>query len=363
MRLLRNALLGLSALVAAHASPAMAGFLLPIAPVAGSVAGGTGVFGITDNGTIVGNWFDSNNVEHGYFGTLAGRYTKFDAGPGGTEPRGIDNAGAIVGYYNASEEVDGGQAFERNRNGVVSDITKNGVQLIGIVQGISAVLNDAFVGDYYQVDTSGNFTGLRFGFVGYNGRWLANIPLPASAAKPAPRGINDLGTVVGYFVSNSTQHGFILQNATLTQVDYSDPNAQGTNLQAVNDSDLAVGQWTDANGNSHSFTYDIRSSRFTPINVPGATDVQAFGLNNFGMIAVNTDTASFIYCPLAFQCQGSGWGLVTTTETSTFVPPEQMPAYVCAQRCTSIRVTSASQARRRAAAAPTNTHWRLYARP
>ena len=209
MSALRYSLLkSLSALMAAHASPAGAGSLLPIVPVAGSVAGGTGVFGITDTGTIVGNWFDSHNVEHGYFGTLAGRYTKFDAGPGGTEPRGIDNAGAIVGYYNASQDVDGGQEFERNRAGVFSNVTKNGVQLIGIVQGISAVLNDAVVGDYYQVDASGDFPGLRFAFVGDNGRWVANIPLPKSAAKPASVGmINEHEAVVGYFVTNSTQHG------------------------------------------------------------------------------------------------------------------------------------------------------------
>ena len=364
MRWLRSSLFGLSGLFAVCASSASAGYLLPIVPVTGSVVGGTGVFGITDGLTIVGNWFDSNNVEHGYFGTLAGKYTTFDAGPGGTEPRGMNDTGAIVGYYNPSEDVDGGQEFERDRKGAFNNITKSGVPLVGIIQGINTVPNGTFVGDYYQVDKSGAFTGLRFGFLGDGGRWVANLPLPNAASKPAPRGINDLGVVVGYFVTNSVQHGFILQNLTEKQVDYPDPGSQGTNLQAVNDAGLVVGQWTDAAGNTHSFTYDIRSSRFTPINVPGSANVQAFGLNNAGMISVNADTGSFIYCPYAYQCQGDGHQhVIATTEKSIAVPAEQMPTYICTQGCALISAASGIQARPQHAGAPTNTHWRLYARP
>src|SRR6266536_2054718 len=70
---------------------------------------GTGAFqgtfggGLTPNGTIMGNYFDADNLSHGFLRDRNGAFTTFNA-PGagnvqGTYPFGINTNGAITGWY------------------------------------------------------------------------------------------------------------------------------------------------------------------------------------------------------------------------------------------------------------------------
>ena len=45
-------------------------------------------------------------------------------------------------------------------------------------------------------------------------------------------------------------------------------------LLGINDSDVAVGFYTDGQGNNHGYTYNIRDHRFTAVTVPGASLAQ-----------------------------------------------------------------------------------------
>ena len=73
-----------------------------------------------------------------FFGTLDGNYTSFDAGDGGSEARGINNAGYIVGYSNSQNGTTADQPiFERKPGGKL--VTIPGV--FGRAQGIDNAKN------------------------------------------------------------------------------------------------------------------------------------------------------------------------------------------------------------------------------
>ena len=67
---------------------------------------GTFPYGINNSGEIVGGWWDSNRIEHG-FTLIGGTYTSFDY-PGATETAGfaINSAGDIVGPYSDASGVE-----------------------------------------------------------------------------------------------------------------------------------------------------------------------------------------------------------------------------------------------------------------
>lgn len=286
------AALAILAASAAFASPAGAGTLIPVVPFPGSTS--TSVFGINDNNTIVGSYIDSDGVEHGYFGTLDGTYTSFDytaSTVDGTEPRAINGDGWITGYAPASNEgFLFGPEFARKPDGSIVTIKKDGAPLDGIAQGITK--GQESVGDYW--DTV-NF--IRYGYYAKKGKYQEDLTLPFDTTRTAPRAINSAGTVVGFFSVSGTMHGFLLKGGVATQIDYPDPNAVSTTFEGINDKGVATGGWTDADNNSFAFLYDSTTSTFTPFTVDGASFIQIWGINKAGLIAVDSDTGVFIYCP------------------------------------------------------------------
>ena len=79
-------------------------------------------------------------------------------------------------------------------------------------------------------------------------------------------------------------------------------------LLGVNDRNIAVGFYTDGEGNNHGYTYNIRRHRFHEVTVSGATSVTAAGINNRGDIAgFDTDAQGNVQSFLLGR-----WGLETT---------------------------------------------------
>ena len=116
----------------------------------------------------------------------------------------------------------------------------------------------------------------------------------------AARAINDAGVVAGWGTNNGETEGFILSGGAYQFV--VDPNAAGsTFLEGLNNHGIAVGEWDDALGNSHAFEYDTHTGVFTEITVPGAINVDAFGINDKGFVVLTTDIATgpnnFLYGP------------------------------------------------------------------
>lgn len=105
-------------------------------------------------------------------------------------------------------------------------------------------------------------------------------------------GLNDNGVTVGFWADQSgANFGFYKRNGKFHQVNF--PVATGTTaaspamsqLLGVNDRNVAVGFTTDSAGNSHGYTYNIRTKKFKAITISGSTSVTAAAINRKGDIA------------------------------------------------------------------------------
>jgi uncharacterized membrane protein len=168
-------------------------------PFAG--AQGTFPYGINNSGQVVGGWWDSNKIEHG-FTLIAGTYTSFDY-PGGSETAGfaINSAGDIVGPY--------GDA--------------NGVEHAFLLSG-------------------GTYTSFDFPGADYT---VAN-------------GINDAGQIVGIYCTTAEcistsegEQGFLLSTGVFTTIAI--PGEISTAADGINNNGVVVGFYTDAGGLVVSF--------------------------------------------------------------------------------------------------------------
>jgi len=99
--------------------------------------------------------------------------------------------------------------------------------------------------------------------------------------------INDHGVTVGFYVDASgNTFGFVKHGGRYTTV--ANPASPDNNqLLGVNNEGMAVGVYIDAAGNTHGYRYNLRTKHFTPVsvNIPGAVSVQATGINDRGDIS------------------------------------------------------------------------------
>jgi hypothetical protein len=281
---------------------------IPVPAPAGSTV--TTVFSINDQNIIAGSYRDSSSVEHGFFGPLDGsNYTTFDLGVGetGTEPRSISNDGTIVGLATNPSEFTYGEEFYRAPDGTVKIVKKRKLIFDGVAQGLNG--KNLFMGDY--VDSS----GIREGYEGRNGNDHAPFSLPIQVTSTNPRALNDIGMVVGSYVDNGgVTHGFSLSGGTMNVYDYPDSSAQITVVEGVNNSGVASGLWQDTSANRHVFTVDTATNTFMSLDPgDGSTFQQGWGINNAGLVALDTTADngitynSYIYCPMrARKCPKGG---------------------------------------------------------
>jgi hypothetical protein len=121
-----------------------------------------------------------------------------------------------------------------------------------------------------------------------------NENFPASAQTQVT-GINNSGTTVGFWSDSNngigldSNFGFVDQGGVFTNVNNpaTGPTPPVVNqLLGVNDSDIAVGFYTDASGATHGYTYNIGAAIFSAIDDPSAVgNTTAAAINNAGEIA------------------------------------------------------------------------------
>jgi hypothetical protein len=192
-------------------------------------AGGfTRANGINDSGTVVGDFFGTDGVYHGYFFYTSGTYSPAYNLPGFNEQRhkfstslfGISAGGNLAGSANPN----------------------------GNTQGF--VVIDGFDTEFYAAGTD---------------------PTYAYA-------INDVGDAVGeFFDSDNTPHGFLRSQGVVTEIAY--PGATWTVCNGINNDGVITGIYLDAAEYGHGFTY---------LNGVFATlDVQPNGLSNSGSYVGN----------------------------------------------------------------------------
>jgi probable HAF family extracellular repeat protein len=204
-----------------------------------SATRGTVALGINDNGAVVGYYAvsGSGGAEHGfiYSGGPSGTYTTIDD-PVATDTfaEAVNNLGQVVGVYDL-----------RNSNGITA------------------------VGSF--PDSGGVYT---------------TLDVPGSRATQA-FGINDSGQIVGDYDSGRT-HGFLLSGGTYTTLD--DPNAGAgyTVAESINNAGQIVGYYVDSSNVAHGFLYS--NGTWTNFDEPNARltsgdGTYAFGINNTGEIS------------------------------------------------------------------------------
>jgi hypothetical protein len=189
---------------------------------------------------------------------------------------------ALAGPAGASTLTSGGYQFRTVDN--TRDVTFN--QLLG-------VNNEGVIAGYFGSGAQGHPNQ------GYqllpNGSYL-NENFPGSVQTQVT-GLNDRGVTVGFWSSmnNANQvndnHGFYSAGGRFHTVDFPTGNNASPvvdQLLGVNDHDVAVGFYTNAQGSNRGYTYDIRTRTFTRVLVPGAPAGQAgpsltaAGINNRG---------------------------------------------------------------------------------
>jgi hypothetical protein len=287
------------------ASSALAGTWVP----ANVPSGGSAftVFGINDKNVLTGAYTNGSGIVEGVVGPFDGSaYTSFDDGGSGTQPRGLNNGGTIMGFDTGTL-----QQWERSAGGTMKNVTKGGVPVaLALAQGINK--SGLFAGDY------SNSSGVETGATGAKGKYTSNIKLKYSNSGYAGRAVDTAGDVAGWYFDSSTglQRGFAIISGAAIRIDY--PNAVYTVVEGLNDKGIASGQWEDSSSVIHGFVYNIAKKKFTSLDAPGASFTQVWGINNHNVVsasaALSSGTASFAYCISTTGCPSAHAGVVRTQQ-------------------------------------------------
>jgi hypothetical protein len=126
------------------------------------------------------------------------------------------------------------------------------------------------------------------------------------SAQTQVTGLNDHGVTVGFWSSTNNAavgnnppvndnrafvsvHGYYVDGDYPTSSPATPPVDQ---LLGVNDNDIAVGFYTDAAGNTHAYSFNIRHNQFNKISPSGIANPTAAGINNKNDVAgFGTDAA------------------------------------------------------------------------
>lgn len=188
------------------------------------------IFGSMNNNNdfVVETWdFKGGKSENNSFIYKGGSYIPQNyPGAAGTEPRGINDSGQVVGGYFA------------------------------------------------------NTTGNDYRGYIYDGSGYRTVEVPGSVSNGAGD-INNSGTIVGgYTDRNSVEHGYIYSNGTYTTVDV--PGTKSTVFNGVNDKGQAVGSYTTGSNGYSGFVYS--NGQIQTLNYPGAATTFLNDINNDGTI-------------------------------------------------------------------------------
>jgi len=200
-----------------------------------------GASDINDSGQIVGSYYDSSDVLHGYE-LSGGKFTTIDvpfAGSTYTLPCAINNSGEIVGVW--------------GNNGVATgytliDGTYTSIEYPGANYSFAFGVNNAgdIVGTYISPDSNGNQ-----GFL-LSGGTYTSIEFPGALNTQAVA-INDAGVIVGEYFPNgpNLDEGFVLSGGVFTTITV--PGEPTIYLQDINDNGVILGEYQDAAGLTYSF--------------------------------------------------------------------------------------------------------------
>jgi hypothetical protein len=174
-----------------------------------------------------------------------------------TQPKGINNAGQIVGEFS---DAAGAHGFLK------AGATFTTIDVPGADFTLASGINNAgqIVGEFLD-------SGIH-GFL-KDGATFTKIDVPGGVL-PHALGINDVGRIVGIFSALLENHGFLKDGASFTTIDV--PGANFTRAFGINDAGQIVGDFGDATGFDHGFVA-------TPV-VPEPVTWLLFGSGLVGLV-------------------------------------------------------------------------------
>ncbi len=206
---------------------------------------------------------------------------------------GINSAGTIAGYFGS------GAAGHPNKGYTLVPPYGQGnytnENFPGSVQTqVTGLNNTGTTVGFWSNSNNGPPNDANFGFTNVGGVFtnVNNPNTPAGALTfNQLLGVNDSNTAVGFYTdANGNNHGYTYSIGSKTfSANINDPNGVSTTTAAINNAGLLVGFDTDANGVTHGFLDS--GGTFTDVNVPGATTTSFLGVNNKGL-AVGFDVVN-----------------------------------------------------------------------
>jgi hypothetical protein len=201
---------------------------------------------------------------------------------------GINDSGKIAGYFGSGVKGHPNKGYlllppykqtdYRNQNFPHSKQTQvTGLNNTGIDVGFFSTMNKANPAD-----------DNNFGFYSRNGSRFHKVDFPAKhpASPPVDQllGVNDAGIAVGFYNDSSgNSHGYTYNIATGKYSSFS-PGVKGESsvtATAINDAGCIAGFFTSSKGAVHGFvTCKQRPLRIAVLVVPGASMTQPFGISS-----------------------------------------------------------------------------------
>jgi hypothetical protein len=186
-----------------------------------------------------------------------------------TAPFGINDAGAVVGYF-FNGSADQGFLY---KGGAFTTIVPPGATW-SVAYGINAA--EEVVGYYVR--------GSKMRGFAYRDGAYTTIDFP-SAHYTQATGINDRGDVVGIYSDGTSEHGFLAKDflstrGTFTRFDPAD--STWTDLYGIDNEGGIVGRYFSKDGTEKGFIF--RDGAFTPLEFRAAVSTDAQGINSEGQI-------------------------------------------------------------------------------
>jgi hypothetical protein len=229
----------------------------------GSGTDTTYAYTINSSDEVVGEYFDSSNLQHGFYRSASGTITEI-AYPGATQTSatGINDSGEITGTYINASNIPYGFIYIKGKYATTDFASTAGINSKG-----------AYVGYYWGVPdgTPSGYLASPQAFT------LSTVKVPGNLQAQL-WGINKAGVSVGsYVASNGTSHGMMISGGKVKDID--DPEGTNTICFGINATNEIVGLYTNSSGNAEGFEYT--AGKFKDVPGPaGAVSSAAFGIND-----------------------------------------------------------------------------------
>ena len=242
------------------------------------------------------------------------------------------NGDTIPGFYGSGQKGDPNTGFVLTLPG--KTFTPSNAIFPGLAPPFNAAQTQmtaingngtTFTGYTYPTN-NGVPVDFQFGFYERGGvfHMVNNPATPNCGATPNPCdsgvitenqliGVNNANLAVGFYNDiHGDSHGYTYNIKTNTfSANINFPNAVSTVTAAINNSDEIAGFFTDSSGVIHGFIDNAKRDTFTPFSVPGAAETELLGINDDGL-AVGFE------CAVAGCSGGPQHGVIYNIAANTF---------------------------------------------